>query len=204
MRVGTQAQLDALYNAPGGASLAKEADGLLDAHRRFVTASPFCVLATMGPRGIDCSPRGDAPGFVRVEDDGERRGARLLIPDRRGNNRIDTLRNLVENDAIGLIFLVPGRGEALRVAGRAVVLADADLCASFALAGRAPRTVIAVRPERVFHQCARAVMRSGLWGGEIDRPGVPSAGEMTRAAAPGFDAEGYDAALRPRQRDTLY
>ena len=199
MRLTTQGDLDALYAAPRPTSLAKESDRVLAPHAAMIAASPFCVLATMGPKGIDCSPRGDAPGFARV--DGERH---VLIPDRRGNNRIDSLRNIVANGHVGAIFLVPGKGEALRVAGRGAVLVDEVLAASFAVDGHAPVTVIEIAVERVFYQCARAVLRSGLWEGREGRDDLPSAGEMTRAVAPGFDAATYDAELAERQRRTLY
>lgn len=196
----TAAMLNALYAAPAHTSLAKETSRVLAPHAAIIAASPFCVLATRGPCGLDCSPRGDAPGFARVAED----GGTVLLPDRRGNNRIDSLRNIVANGEAGLIFLVPGVGEALRVAGRGAVLADEALNASFAVDGKRPVTVIEVTVERVFHQCARAVIRSGLWGDTPRRTDLPTAGEMTRAADPDFDAATYDAALPARQRATLY
>ena len=192
--------LEALYAAPAPTSLAKESDRVLAPHAAMIAASPFCVLATRGPLGLDCSPRGDAPGFARVTDGGRA----VLLPDRRGNNRIDSLRNIVTNGEAGLIFLVPGKGEALRVAGRGAVIADEALNTSFAVGGHAPVTVIELRVERVFHQCARAILRSGLWGDAPPRDDLPTAGQMTRAVAPDFDAEPYDAALAERQRATLY
>ena len=200
MPIETIAELEALYAAPGATSLSKETDRVLAPHAAMIAASPFCVLATMGPKGIDCSPRGDAPGFARVSGDGRA----VLLPDRRGNNRIDSLRNIVANEAVGLIFLVPGKGEALRVAGRGRVTADAVLRRSFAVDGKEPTTVIEVAVERVFHQCARAILRSDLWRGVDARTDLPTAGEMTRAADPSFDNAPYDAALAERQRQTLY
>ena len=197
--VATIEALEALYAEPGATALLKETDRVLAPHAAMIAASPFCVLATRGPKGLDCSPRGDAPGFARVVDE-----RTVLLPDRRGNNRIDSLRNIVANGEAGLIFLVPGKGEALRVAGRARVVADDALNASFAMDGRPPVTVVEIAVERVFHQCARAIIRSDLWSAAKARDDLPTAGEMVRAADPGFDAEPYDAALAARQRETLY
>ena len=198
-RITTLESLEALYDEPRAASLSKEADRILPPHAAMIGAAPFCVLATRGPKGIDCSPRGDAPGFVRVADE-----RTLHLPDRRGNNRIDSLRNIVSHGEVGLIFLVPGKGEALRVAGRGCVIADAALNATFAIDGKPPVTVVEVTVSRVFHQCARAILRSALWDGRAAPTDLPTAGEMTRAADPSFDAEPYDAVLAERQRATLY
>ena len=198
-RIDTIEALEARYAAPSGGALLKETDRLHAPHRRMVEASPFCILATMGPHGVDCSPRGDAPGFVRVADE-----RTLMLPDRRGNNRIDSLRNIVSSAHAGLIFLVPGKGEALRVAGSATVTADQELRESFAVNGKAPTTVIVIRTERVFQQCARAILRSHLWGDTPPRTDLPTAGQLTAAVDPTFDAEPYDAALAERQRRTLY
>ena len=197
--IDTVAALEALYPAPKPSALAKESDRLHGPHRRMVEASPFCILATMGPRGVDCSPRGDGAGFVRVSDE-----RTLLLPDRRGNNRIDSLRNIVANGHAGLIFLVPGKGEALRVAGTATISVDEGLRESFAVEGKPPTTVIVVRAARVFQQCARAIMRSKLWGDAPPRPDLPTAGAMMAAVDPTFDAGSYDASLEQRQRETLY
>lgn len=199
MSITTVAELEALYASPNATSIAKEVDRILAPHAAMIAASPFCVLATMGPKGIDCSPRGDASGFAHVENE-----RIVLLPDRRGNNRLDSLRNIVTNGAVGLIFLVPGKGEALRVAGTAVVRDDAALRERFAHDGKLPTTVIEVHAERVFYQCARAIIRSDLWRDVEARTDLPTAGEMTKAAAPDFDAAPYDAALAERQRRTLY
>ena len=199
MTITSEAELAALYSEPSRASIAKETDRILAPHARMIEASPFCILATLGPKGIDCSPRGDEPGFARVRD-----GRSVLLPDRRGNNRIDSLRNIVANGRAGIIFLVPGKGEALRVAGTATVTADEALRRSFAVRGKLPVTVIELQVLRVFQQCARAIIRSQLWRGVDARTDLPTAGEMTRAVDPGFDAETYDAALAERQRRTLY
>jgi PPOX class probable FMN-dependent enzyme len=137
-------QLDAIYGAPNEASLVKEVDRVIPAYRALIEASPFAVLATSGPEGLDCSPRGDRPGFVRVQDE-----RTLLVPDRRGNNRIDSLRNIVRDPRTALLFLIPGAGTTLRVNGRAHVSLDPALLASFAVDERAPRSVIVLAVEAV-------------------------------------------------------
>ncbi len=155
------AELERVYGAFGAvgeASTAKVADHITPQYRLFIEVAPFAALATSGPEGLDCSPRGDRPGFVRVADPHT-----LLLPDRRGNNRIDSLRNVVRDPRVGLMFLIPGIGNALRINGRAVIDDDAALCASFAVEGKAPRTVMVIRVGEVYFQCARALIRSGLW-----------------------------------------
>ncbi|HYF59299.1 MAG TPA: pyridoxamine 5'-phosphate oxidase family protein [Burkholderiaceae bacterium] len=198
--VTTTAELDALYGEPSPASIAKETDRLTPAYRALVEASPFVLLATVGPDGPDCSPRGDAPGFVRVADD-----RTLLMPDRRGNNRLDTLRNLTLDPRLGLLFVVPGLGETLRVRGTARISLDEALCASFAVDGRAPRSVIVVAIETVFFQCSRAVVRAGLWDTSARPAGLPTPGAMLAQASDGrVGGADYDAGLAERVRTTLY
>ncbi len=196
-------ELEALYPAkPAPASLLKEADRVTPEYRAWIEAAPFAVLATSGSGGLDCSPRGDGPGFVRVADE-----RTLLLPDRRGNNRIDSLRNLLHDPRVALLFLVPGQGETLRVNGRAAILADPDLCASFSVGGHAPRTVLRIAVEAVFFQCSRAVVRSKLWDPATQTPkgALPTPGRMIAALARnGFDGEAYDAALPERIAQTLY
>src|SRR6266700_8267893 len=143
-RVTSIAQLEALYGLPAGASVFKEIDHVNAEYRAFIEAAPFFALATNGPEGIDCSPRGDAPGFVRVADE-----KTLLIPDRRGNNRIDSLRNIVSDPRVALLFLIPGIGETIRVIGRAAISTDPELAASAAVNDKAPACVIVVTVERV-------------------------------------------------------
>ena len=157
--VTTMSELEALYSEkPYGASLIKEIDHISPQYRTLIEAAPFVVLATNGPDGLDCSPRGDPPGFVRVRDE-----RTLLIPDRRGNNRIDSLRNLVRDPRIALLFLIPGVGETIRIIGRAAISTDPELCASFALHGKTPRCVLVVTAERAYYQCTKAIIRSKLW-----------------------------------------
>ena len=201
-RIASLEALGQLYGEVGEASLVKEVDHLTPHYRAFVEASPFACLATGGPEGLDCSPRGDGPGFVRVE--GERT---LLIPDRRGNNRIDSLRNILRDPRVGLLFLVPGVGETLRVNGRAYLTADPGLTASFAVAGKAPRLVIVVAVETVYFQCSRAVVRSDLWNParHLPRAARPSTGAMlAELSARRIDGEAYDAALAERVKASLY
>src|ERR1700730_19142597 len=150
--------LESLYGAPSGGAVVKEIDHVNAKSRAFTEAAPFCAMATSGPAGLDCTPRGDPPGFVRVKDE-----KTLLIPDRRGNNRIDSLRNLVADPRISLMFLIPGCGETIRVNGRAAISVDPALRESFIFADKVPRSVIVVTVDRVYFQCAKAIVRSKLW-----------------------------------------
>jgi len=152
------AELEALYETPVVTSLLKEVDHLTPLHREYIEASPFVILATSGPDGLDCSPRGDPAGFVRVLDE-----RTLLIPDRRGNNRLDTLRNLVVDPRIGLLFLIPGIGTTLRVNGTVELRTDTELCQSFEMQGKLPTTVLVVTTTSVYTQCPKALIRSHLW-----------------------------------------
>src|SRR3954464_10000226 len=138
-RITSIAQLEELYGFPAGAAGCKEIDHVNAEYRAFIEAAPFFALASNGPEGVDCSPRGDAPGFVRVPDP-----KTLLIPDRRGNNRIDTLRNIVRDPRVSLLFLIPGVGETFRIIGRAKISTDPALTESFVFAGKTPRAVIVV------------------------------------------------------------
>ncbi len=200
--IGSEQELALRFDAPAAPSLTKETSFVHPVYRALIEASPFFALATSGPGGLDVSPRGNAPGFVVVEDD-----KTLLLPERRGNNRIDSLRNIVADPRVALLFLVPGKGETLRVNGRAVIVADPDVLERFAVEGKAPRCVIAVDVETVYFQCARAILRSKLWdGGAAARPAaLPTAGQMLAALSCGsFDGAAYDDALPERQRSTLY
>jgi len=196
------AELEALYGQPAEASILKEAQRIVPEYRAFIEAAPFVALATRGPEGLDCSPRGDGPGFVRVQDD-----RTLLLPDRRGNNRIDSLRNIVRDPHVALLFLIPGIGETIRVNGRAAISVDPTLLESFAVDGKAPKSVIAITVDTVFFQCARAILRSELWNPQrhVAREALPSAGQILAAlSADRFDGEAYDKALPERQKTTLY
>jgi PPOX class probable FMN-dependent enzyme len=197
------AALEALYDqSPAEASILKETDRVVPVYRALIEASPFAALATRGPEGLDCSPRGDGPGFIRVRDD-----RTLLLPDRRGNNRIDSLRNIVRDPQVALLFLIPGLGETLRVNGRAAISVEPGLLESFSVDGKAPKSVLVIAVEAVYFQCARAVVRSDLWNPHkhVARSALPSAGQILAALSrSGFDGEAYDRALPERQRATLY
>jgi PPOX class probable FMN-dependent enzyme len=199
--VTTEAELEALYGLPSGAAVIKEIDHVSDHYRAFIEVSPFVVLATSGPEGLDCTPRGDPAGFVRVVD-----RKTLMLPDRRGNNRLDALRNIVRDPRVALLFLVPGIGRTLRVNGTASITTDPALCASFAIEGKTPRSVVVVTAERVYTQCAKALVRSRLWdpASHVPESALPSSGEMLRALSAGFDAEGYDRDYPRRLRETIY
>lgn len=199
--------LRALYEQPSApATLDKEADHIHPLYRPFLEASTFCVLATRGAEGrLDTSPRGDARGqLLEIVDEGRT----LLLPDRRGNNRIDSLRNIVLHDtAVALLFLIPGIGEAIRVMGQARVSAAPELLQRFAVDGdKLPRSVLVIAVQKVFFQCARAVKRSGLWdpATQVERASLPSTGSVLAGLSRGFDGAGYDAILEARQKATLY
>jgi len=193
--------LEALYGQPGGAALDKVTPWLTPAYQKLLEASPFCVVTTEGPEGLDASPRGDRPGFVKVLDRDT-----LALPDRRGNNRLDTLRNIVQTSRIALLFLIPGVNETLRINGRASVSTNAELRALLAVEGKQPVSVILIKTEAVYFQCARALIRSRLWhpDAQVERHSLPSTGQLIKAAKADFDADAYDNALAGRQADTLY
>ena len=199
--VGSEGELDALYGPPSPASITKEASTLNAPYRALIEASPFAVIGSVGADGLDVSPRGDAPSFVSVLDD-----RTLAMPDRRGNNRLDTLRNVLRDPRVALLFLIPGCNETLRVNGRGRISTAPRLLERFAVDGRAPATVLLVSIDAVYFQCGKAVVRSGLWnaGRHVDRRTLPSAGDMLRATTQGFDGAAYDAALPNRQKQTLY
>ena len=198
-----EAALRAVYSdGPGETSLAKVADHVHELYRPYIEASPFAVLATIGPYGIDTSPRGDGPGFVRVAD-----RKTLLLPDRRGNQRIDSLRNIASDSRVALLFLVPGIGETLRVNGQARISALPALCQRFAVEGKPPASVLVITVASVFFQCARAIKRSELWNParQQDRASLPSPGAILQTLSrDGIDGGAYDAALQSRQEKSLY
>src|SRR4051812_15008564 len=198
-------RLEAIYgriDTIGEASTAKVADRVTAQYRRLIEASPFAMLATVGPEGLDCSPRGDLPGFVRIHDD-----KCLMLPDRRGNNRIDSLRNIVRDPRCALLFLIPGAGTTLRINGTAHLSESPDLLESFAVAGKPPRTVMVMTVGEVYFQCARAVVRSDLWNPDrrIDPASLPTPGdilaEMSEQRVGGAE---YDSAWPERARQTLW
>lgn len=202
MRIETIAALEAIYGSTNLASTAKVADHVTPQYRALIEASPFLVLATSGPEGLDASPRGDAHGLVRIADE-----RTLLLPDRRGNNRVDSLRNIVRDPRVALLFLIPGSGTTLRVNGRAHLSVDPDLLASFAVEGAAPRSVIVIAIEEIYFQCARAVVRAGLWDpARQAAPGsLPTPGRILAAMSSGaVDGEIYDREWPARAAKTMW
>lgn len=200
--IGTVPELEALFGPVAEASLRKEVAYLHPVYQAMIAASPFAVLSTVGPAGLDASPRGDAPGFVAVQDE-----RTLLLPERRGNNRIDSLRNILADPRVGLLFLIPGVGETLRVNGRARISAAPHLLERFSVHGAPPRCVLEITVEQVFFQCARAIHRSNLWSKPPQEvlEKVPSAGRILAALTGGqAGGEEYDRGLVERQRSTLY
>ena len=198
--VSTEQELALLFDSVGAASLQKEVAYVHPTYRALIEASPFVVLATSGPGGLDASPRGDAPGFVVVEDEHT-----LLLPDRRGNNRIDSLRNILADPRVALLFLIPGSAETLRVNGRATIVTDPALLERFAVDGKRPKCVLAVAVETVFFQCGRAILRSHLWDTQPAHGALPTAGQILAAlSGDAIDGAAYDRELPQRLRTTLY
>ncbi|MGJ4947933.1 pyridoxamine 5'-phosphate oxidase family protein [Bradyrhizobium sp. HKCCYLS20291] len=199
--ITTIEQLEAIYGETGLASTAKVADRVTPHYRIMIEASPFVALATSGPEGLDCSPRGDLPGFVRIHDD-----KTLMMPDRRGNNRIDSLRNIVRDPRIGLLFLIPGSGNTLRVNGRGHLSAAPDLLESFRMEGKLPRSVIVMTVDEIYFQCARAIVRADLWNPEkrIDPRQLPTPGQILAAMTDGIDGAQYDREWPERARKTMW
>jgi PPOX class probable FMN-dependent enzyme len=196
--IETVEDLEALYGVPGEASTAKVSDRITPEYRRLIEASPFLALATAGPEGLDCSPRGDQSAALTVRDD-----KTLLLPDRRGNNRIDSLRNIVRNPRVALLCLIPGSGTTLRINGTARLTADPGLLERFAVDGKAPRTVIVITVAEIYFQCARAVLRSELWNParQVDPKTLPTPGDLLHALTDRrFDGRSYDREWPERAR----
>lgn len=201
-KITTVEELTALYGPVGEASTAKVADRVTPEYRRLIAASPFAVLTTCGPEGLDCSPRGDRPGFVRIHDD-----RTLMLPDRRGNNRIDSLLNVVRDPRVALLFLIPGSGSTLRVNGRGAIETDATLLASFEVEGKAPRSVLVIEAREIYFQCARALIRSRLWdpAGHVDPKSLPTPGEILAAMSKNrVGGADYDQTWGERARQTMW
>lgn len=201
--ITTVEALEALYQPqPVPASTVKVTDHITPHYAALIQASPFIALATVGPEGLDCSPRGDLTGFVRIADP-----RTLMLPDRRGNNRIDSLRNIVRDPRVALLFLIPGSGTTFRVNGRATLSADPALLDSFAVDGKPPRTVTEVTVEEAYFQCARAIVRSGLWKSEshVDPASLPTPGAMLAAVTAGeVGGETYDREWPGRAAKTMW
>jgi uncharacterized protein len=200
--IATIKDLEAIYGQPNEASTVKVADRVTPHYRALIDKSPFVALATSGPEGLDCSPRGDLPGFVRVHDD-----KTLMMPDRRGNNRVDSLRNIVRDPKVALLFLIPGAGSTLRVNGLAQVSVDPDLLASFRMDGKAPRTVVVMTVGEIYFQCARAIVRAELWNPDrrVDPADLPTPGQiLAEMSANRVGGEDYDRAWPERARQSLW
>jgi PPOX class probable FMN-dependent enzyme len=201
--VTTTEELERLYSdAPYGPALIKEANCITPQYRKLIEAAPFVVLATSGPEGLDCSPRGDPPGFVRVLDEHT-----LVIPDRRGNNRIDSLRNLVRDPRVALLFLIPGVGETMRVTGRARISTDPKLTESFVINGKAPKCVLVVTVETAYFQCTKAIIRSKLWDPKsiVDRKTLPTPGSIIAELTGGkMGGPEHDRLAPDRIKETIY
>jgi PPOX class probable FMN-dependent enzyme len=194
-------ELKAIYDGVSEASLAKVTKTLTPEYRQMIEASPFLAFATVGPEGLDCSPRGDLGGAVRIQDD-----STLLLPDWRGNNRIDSLINIVRDPRVALMFLVPGSNTTMRVNGRAVISVEPALLESFEMDGRHPRSVTVITVNEVYFQCARALMRAELWNPEhfVDPKNLPTPGTLLKAAKADFDKETYDREWPERAAKTMW
>ena len=201
-RIATLAQLEQLYGDVAPPSLMKVTDHIHQAYRPFIESSPFVALATSGETDLDVSPRGDPAGFMQIEDE-----KTLLLPDRRGNNRLDSLKNILVDPRVALLFLIPGIGETLRVNGEAEISVDPALLARFTVEGNQPRTVLRIHVHSVFFQCSRAIVRSRLWDADtqLQRAQLPSTGSILKAVShAAVDGEAYDRALPERIKKTLY
>ena len=200
--ITTVEELEAIYGQPVAASLVKETDFITPEYRALIAASPFVAVASVGPEGLDCTPRGDKPGFVRVEDE-----KTLMLPDRRGNNRIDTLKNIVRDPRVALLFVIPGSLTTFRVNGSAYISVDEELLKSFEVEGKAPRSVIVIKVEAAYFQCGRAIIRSQMWDSEthVDPKSLPSAGDMIAAGSNGQEGgKNYDVIWDGRANKTLW
>ncbi|WP_105401323.1 pyridoxamine 5'-phosphate oxidase family protein [Neorhizobium sp. T7_12] len=194
-------ELKAIYDGVSEASLAKVTKTLTPEYRQMIEASPFLAFATVGPEGLDCSPRGDLGGAVRIQDD-----STLLLPDWRGNNRIDSLINIVRDPRVALMFLIPGSNTTMRINGRAVISVEPALLESFEMDGRHPRSVTVITVNEVYFQCARALIRAELWNPEhfVDPKNLPTPGTLLKAAKADFDRETYDREWPERAAKTMW
>jgi PPOX class probable FMN-dependent enzyme len=200
--IETVEELEAIYGVPLASSVEKEVPRIIPAYRTLIEASPFVALASVGPEGLDCTPRGDEKGFVRVHDE-----TTLMMPDRRGNNRIDTLKNIIRDPRVALLFVIPGSNTTFRVNGEAGISGDPELLASFAVDGKAPRSVIIINVKAAYFQCGRAIIRSHLWEPDhhVDAALLPSAGEMIAATTKGREGgKDYDLGWNGRAKKTLW
>ncbi|WP_367281149.1 pyridoxamine 5'-phosphate oxidase family protein [Sneathiella sp.] len=195
-------ELYSVYKPPAERAVQKEIPRLDKHCRDFIALSPFLVMSTDGGDGTaDASPRGDAPGFVTVLDDNT-----LALPDRPGNNRLDSLLNILRNPAVGLIFLVPGINETLRINGKATISLDPDLMEAHAVQGKLPRSVLKIAVTSAYMHCAKALIRSKLWDpdSKVERSVFPTLGQVLADQIAGMDAEQSDAYLEVAYKENLY
>lgn len=200
--IGSIEELNEIYGAGlSQASVDKVTKELTPLYRGMIEMSPFVALATVGPEGLDCSPRGDLGGVVRIIDD-----RTLHLPDWRGNNRVDSLSNIVRDPRLSLMFLIPGSNTVMRINGRGVVSNDEALLESFEMDGKYPRTVIVINIVEVYFQCARAVMRAELWNADhfVDPANLPTPGQMLKDAVGDFDHGTYDREWPARAAKTMW
>ena len=200
--IKTEEQLRSLYGETHAPAIVKELDHINDIYRRMIELAPFVAMASGGPEGFDCSPKGDAPGFVHILDD-----KTLAIPDRPGNNRLDSFENILRDPRVALLFLIPGVGETLRVNGRADISIDPALMARFVVNGKAPRCVLVIHVDSVYFHCSKAIVRSKLWDPavQIDRKTLPSTGQMISQLSKGkVDGEAYDREAPEKIKAMLY
>jgi PPOX class probable FMN-dependent enzyme len=200
-KIETVEELNALYGVPAEASIIKVTPYLTAEYRRMIEASPFVALATVGPEGLDCSPRGDAGQIVHIEDE-----RTVMMPDWRGNNRVDSLSNIVRDPRVALMFLIPGSNTAMRINGRAVVAIEPSLLDRFEMDGKHPRSVIVITVDEVYSQCARALIRADLWNPEkfADPKTLPTVGDMLKGVKDGFDGAAYDREWPGRAAKTMW
>ncbi len=204
-KINTIEELESRYGEAVDRSLWKETDHINDHYKQFIEKSPFLILATYGDKGLDCSPRGDPAGFVRIINDNC-----IQIPDRRGNNRLDSLRNIIQNPDVGVIFLIPNVGETIRLRGKAEIVIDPQLCKSFSIEDKAASSVLSIKVEKVYYQCQKAIARSRIWdqSSHVDRSELPTAGQMNKVFSASrnieFDADAYDQNYPEHLKNTIY
>jgi PPOX class probable FMN-dependent enzyme len=199
--IRTVAELEALYGETSEASMIKVSDRLTEGYSRLIEASPIVALATSGPEGIDCSPRGDPGQVVSIRDE-----RTLVLPDRRGNNRIDSLRNIVRDGRVALLFLIPGSNSTLRVNGTAEISVEPELLAGLSMEGKPPRSAIVITIGEVYFQCARALMRARVWEQQAwpNVSALPTAGNLMRELKRDFDSQTYDREWPERAKNSMW
>lgn len=199
--VRTVAELEAIYGETSEASVIKVSSRLTEGYRKLMQASPIVALATCGPEGLDCSPRGDPGSAMSILDD-----RTLVLPDRRGNNRIDSLRNIVRDGRVALLFLIPGSNTTLRINGTAEISVDPDLLTRLAMEDKPPRSAVVISIGEIYFQCARALMRARIWDRDAwpDAADLPTPGSLMRQLKQDFDSESYDREWPERAKNTMW